>query len=101
MENPEAYLGRLKPIYIFKGLSDDEILQVAREFEPERHPAGEAIFREKDEGDSFYIINHGKVNVLRQGSGREPKILSTLAPGDFFGETALLYGRRRSATVEA
>src|SRR5213082_3648163 len=100
MEDPEAYLGRLKPIYIFKGLSDEEILEVARELEVERHPADEIIFHEKDGGESFYIINHGRVKVLREGSGHHLKLVSTLAPGDFFGETALLYGRRRSATVE-
>ncbi len=100
MEDPEAYLGRLKPIYIFKGLSDEQILDVARELEVERRPAGDVIFHEKDEGDSFYIINHGQVKVLRQAGGGAPKLLSILAPGDFFGETALLYGRRRSATVE-
>jgi CRP-like cAMP-binding protein len=100
MEDPEAYLGRLKPIYIFKGLTDDQILEVARELELERHPSGEVIFHEKDEGDSFYIINHGQVKVLRERSGGAPKLVSTLMPGDFFGETALLYGRRRSATVE-
>jgi hypothetical protein len=100
MEDPEAYLGRLKPIYIFKGLSDEQITEVARELEVERRPAGEVIFHEKGEGDSFYIINKGKVKVLRQGAGRAPRLVATLAPGDFFGETALLYGRRRSATVE-
>src|SRR4029078_6972831 len=99
MEDPEAYLGRLKPIYIFKGLSDEQILEVARELELERHPAGEVIFEEKSTGDSFYIINRGKVKVLRQSRGK-PKLVATLAPGDFFGETALLYGRRRSATIE-
>ena len=100
MEDAEAYLGRLKPIYIFKGLSDDQILEVARELALERHAADEVIFHEKDEGDSFYIINKGKVRVLRQGAGHTPKLVSTLMPGDFFGETALLYGRRRGATVE-
>ena len=100
MEDPEAYLGRLKPIYIFKGLTDEQIIDVARELDFERHRAGEVIFHEKDGGDNFYIINHGKVKVLRQGSGRSPRLVATLTIGDFFGETALLYGRRRSATVE-
>ena len=100
MEDAEAYLGRLKPIYIFKGLSDDQILEVARELAVESHPANEVIFHEGDEGDSFYIINKGKVNIVRQGAGRAAKNVATLSPGDFFGETALLYGRRRSATVE-
>jgi len=100
MEDPEAYLGRLKPIYIFKGLSDEQIIDVARELEVERHPSGQAIFHEKDGGDSFYIINKGSVKVLRQVARGAAQVVSTLAPGDFFGETALLYGRRRSATVE-
>ena len=100
MEDPEAFLGRLKPIYIFKGLTDEQILEVARELAVERHPAGQAVFHEKDGGDSFYIINKGTVKVLRQGTRRAPQVVSTLGPGDFFGETALLYGRRRSATVE-
>ncbi len=100
MEDPEAFLGRLKPIYIFKGLTDEQILEVARELEVERRPAGQAVFHEKDSGDSFYIINKGTVKVLRQGTRRAAQVVSTLGPGDFFGETALLYGRRRSATVE-
>ena len=101
MEDPEAYLGRLKPIYIFKGLSDEQIVEVARELQIERYRAGEIIFNEKDEGQNFYIINQGRVKILRQGSGQANKLVVTLSSGDFFGETALLYGRRRSATAEA
>jgi hypothetical protein len=101
MEDPEAFLGRLKPIYIFKGLTDDEIVEVARELEIQRYPAGEVVFHEKEEGQDFYIINAGQVKVLRQGYAKEPKWVASLVPGDFFGETALLYGRRRSATIEA
>jgi CRP-like cAMP-binding protein len=101
MEDPEAFLGRLKPIYIFKGLTDDQIVEVARELEIQRYSAGEVIFHERDEGQHFYIINAGQVKVLRQGYDRAPKLVASLVAGDFFGETALLYGRRRSATVEA
>ena len=101
MEDPEAYLGRLKPIYLFKGLTDEQIVEVARELEIERFAADEVVFNEKDEGASFYIINQGRVKVLRQGNGREAKEVGTLVAGDFFGETSLLYGRRRSATITA
>ena len=101
MEDPEAYLGRLKPIYLFKGLLDEQIVEVARQLEVERYTAGEVIFNEKDEGTTFYIINEGRVKVLRQAGGREPKEVGTLVGGDFFGETSLLYGRRRSATIVA
>ena len=100
MENPEAYLGRLKPIHIFKGLKDDEILEIAREFEPERRAAGETVFAQDEEGQSFYIINRGRVKVVRKVRG-EDRLVAMLVPGDYFGEAALLYGRRRSATVVA
>jgi CRP-like cAMP-binding protein len=100
MNDPQAYLGRLKPIYIFKGLTDEQILRVAEELEVERHPPETTIFEPGDEGEDFFIINAGQVNVLREERGHEPAQLASLVSGDFFGEGALLYGRRRSATVE-
>jgi CRP-like cAMP-binding protein len=101
MENPEVYLGRLRPIYIFKGLSEEEILEAAAEFEVAQVKAGETIFEQGDEGQEFYILNRGQAKVLRTRPGRAPEQVALLVPGDFFGEGALLYGRRRSATLEA
>ncbi len=101
METPEAFLGRLKPLYIFKGLTEAEIVEVARQLEVEHFASGEVVFEEGDEGQELYIINQGQVRVLRQGRGAAPQLVATLVPGDFFGEGSLLYGRARSATVEA
>lgn len=101
MDQPEAYLGRLKRIYIFRGLQDAELLEVAEQLEVETFPAGEVIFEEGDEGQSFYIINRGRVKVLRKRPKGEPAVVAGLEPGDFFGEGALLYGRKRSATIKA
>lgn len=100
MDNPETYLGRLRPIFIFKGLTDDQILEFAKELVVERHPADTVIFTEGDEGQFFYIINRGQVRVLRAAGRRGPQPVATLVPGDFFGERSLLYGRKRSATIE-
>ena len=100
MDNPQAYLGRLKPIHIFKGLTDNQILEAARELELETHAAGDIVFEEGDEGEYFYIIHRGQVKVLRQSRGATRQV-ATLVAGDYFGETSLLYGRKRSATIEA
>jgi hypothetical protein len=100
MDDPSIYLGRLKPIHLFKGLSDDQIIEAAKELVVERHPAGDTIFEQGAAGDSFYIIDRGQVKVLRKTRG-ENKPVATLVPGDFFGEGAVLYGRKRSATIEA
>src|SRR3989304_3911481 len=100
MENPPQYLGRLKPIHLFKGLPDSEILDFAKELELEKRAAGETIFEEGEEGQFFYIINRGQLKVLRW-KGALQQHVATLVPGDYFGETALMYGRRRSATLVA
>src|SRR3990172_5916940 len=100
MEQPEAYLGRLKPIYLFKGLSDDQILEVARELEVVTYPAGATVYQEGEAGQDFYIVNRGQVKVMRAKRGRQPQKVATFVPGDFFGEQAVLFGHKRNATVD-
>ena len=62
---------------------------------------GEVIFREGDEGTSFFQIEAGKVDVIAN-YGKENEIrLTELTEGDIFGELAVLEGTRRSATAIA
>jgi len=60
---------------------------------------GTTVFRQGDPGGSIYIIRSGKVRVLKDSAGRQ-RMVTTLGPGDFFGEMAVVTGRPRSATVE-
>jgi hypothetical protein len=97
----EDYVPRLKRIHLFKGLKDDEVLEFAKELEPRVYQSGNIIFEEGQEGQHFYLINRGQVKVSRRGPRGEQHPVATLVAGDYFGEAALLYGRRRSATVKA
>lgn len=47
----------------------------------------------------MYVIRAGKVRVIKESHGRQ-RVVTTLGPGDFFGEMAVVTGRPRSATVE-
>jgi CRP-like cAMP-binding protein len=58
--------------------------------------AGQDVFRQGEEGDSFYVIKQGEVEVI--GDGRQVR---TMGPGDGFGEIALMHATRRTATVRA
>jgi CRP/FNR family cyclic AMP-dependent transcriptional regulator len=47
----------------------------------------------------MYVIRAGKVRVLKESHGRQ-RVVTTLGPGEFFGEMAVVTGRPRSATAE-
>jgi len=64
-----------------------------------RVSGGTTVFRQGDPGGSVYVIRAGKVRVLKETAGRQ-RMVTTLGPGDFFGEMAVVTGRPRSATVE-
>ena len=63
---------------------------------------GEVIIKEGHVSNSFYIIQEGRVEVVKQGKKREVH-LSLLGPKDFFGEVCLLDPEvtKHSATIRA
>ena len=62
------------------------------------YQTGDTIIREGEAGDCMYVIQSGKVEVVKQNEGMEVR-LAELVEGDFFGEMALFDGDVRSATV--
>jgi CPA2 family monovalent cation:H+ antiporter-2 len=64
-------------------------------FRPKSASPGQKVIRHGDRADGMYFISSGAVEV--KVSGRN----IPLAPGDFFGEMALLSGGRRNGDVVA
>lgn len=64
----------------------------AKNYEP-----GEVIISEFEPGDSFYLIQSGRVQLVKCANGTS-KNLDILKPGEFFGEMAILDNSPRSAT---
>ncbi|MBE7454205.1 MAG: cyclic nucleotide-binding domain-containing protein [Kofleriaceae bacterium] len=60
---------------------------------------GDILFQQGDPGDALYVVAEGAVAVISEGPPRRQ--LSTLGPGAFFGEIALVTEQPRSATVVA
>jgi CRP-like cAMP-binding protein len=62
--------------------------------------AGAFFFRENDPADSLYVLESGRVAVIKSWQGRD-LVLRELGRGDCFGEMALMDLFPRSASVRA
>jgi CRP-like cAMP-binding protein len=61
-------------------------------------PAGEYLFREGDLGTEMYILQEGRVEIVKTVDGEEHQ-LAVLEKGDFFGEMSVLEELPRTASA--
>jgi MFS family permease len=92
---PESVLALLRAIPIFAPLPPMTLEQLASHLSRVSVPAGQAVFRQGEPGDLFYVIDGGEVAVALEGRQ------VTLGRGAYFGEIALLRDVPRTATVTA
>src|SRR5512134_2062382 len=94
--------GLLRSVSIFADLEEGVAAELERLAEPREYPAGAVIASQQEHGDALFVLVRGKVKAILYGeSGREVILSIFKAPGDFFGELALLDGEPRSATLVA
>jgi CRP-like cAMP-binding protein len=84
----------IQSIPLFSDASRRELDVIASIADVVEVPAGKELMREGDRGREFFALVEGTADVTRHG-----ELLSTLGPGDFFGEIALLSRVPRTATV--
>jgi len=62
---------------------------------------GDLLFREGDDGDLVYVVEHGHIELTRERADAAPEIVARITAGQYFGELAPMFGLRRSATARA
>ncbi|HEY4372561.1 MAG TPA: cyclic nucleotide-binding domain-containing protein [Burkholderiales bacterium] len=82
----------------FANLPSAHIGELLNRFQRIDVKAGEAVIREGDEGDYYYVIESGRAQVSRVVGGVNVT-LADLKSGDAFGEEALVSEAKRNATV--
>ena len=94
---PTDQLQLLRAIPMFAPLPAPTLENLAASMQRLSFRAGAVVFNEGDEGDRFYVIDEGEVEI-DVGEGQQPKVEGS---GGYFGEIALLRDVPRTATVRA
>jgi len=81
---------------LFSHLDENERSDIFDAMFPVNSLAGEYIINQGDNGDNFYIIDQGEVDIYVN-----KQLVSTIGEGASFGELALIYGTPRAADVRA
>jgi CRP-like cAMP-binding protein len=85
---------------IFGGIRADVLQLLVDQGSKVTLPAGAYFFRENDQAQSVFVLEAGRVAVLKHWEGQE-HLLTYLGEGDCFGEMALMDLFPRSASVRA
>ena len=97
----EAIVARVARSPLFAGVPSAALEATLGRLRSEPVAAGQAVVRQGDPADRFYIIESGTFVVRQVGADGSERELRRLGPDDVFGELGLLTEAPRSATVEA
>jgi hypothetical protein len=92
--------GSLRRVKILASLTDPQLERLAQLMELQRVKQWTVIVKQGDPGDAMYLILEGELRARLMTGGKETT-LSTLGPGDFFGDMSLFDQGPRSADVVA
>ena len=85
----------------FGGLSDAGLDLLVSMLVERRFDAGATVVAEGEQGRSLFIVHAGELVVSKRMESGQVMRMSSLKPGDFFGEMTLIEMQNRSATVVA
>ena len=97
----ESTIARVAHLPLFAGATGTSLEAALDRLVPIPVAAGQAVVRQGEAADRFYIIESGKFVVTQEAADGSTREVRTLAADDVFGELGLLRGAPRRATVTA
>ncbi|MGQ9521812.1 MAG: cyclic nucleotide-binding domain-containing protein [Anaerolineae bacterium] len=100
MPSAEEIIRILQEVRLFSGLSRPQLRRLAPLVKEVPYPAQQTVCRQGEPGLRYYIVLKGAVRVTRVDPEGRVAEVRRVGPGEAFGETSLLLGDVRDATVE-
>lgn len=91
----------LRRTRLFEGLSEVELIPIARLMRRRRYRKGMFIFVEGEPVDAVYVVESGSVKASTASPDGRQHILGVMGPGDFFPHVGFLDGGPAPGTAEA
>ncbi len=88
-------------VHALSEISHDQLVEVKRKARQAAYPPGATIVRQGEQGQEFFIILEGEVEVWLEHPSGKQLLVDHLRPGQYFGEAALVGNGLRGATVRA
>ncbi len=85
----------------FSKLNADKMAAMVLRLEKFPVKIGDVIVRQNEVGDYFYVIKSGKFTVSQSAGPGDIKLLAQLGENDTFGESSLISGEPRNASIFA
>jgi hypothetical protein len=92
---PEA----LRSVPMFSRLPDAVIARMAGSFKTEEVSLGNKLISEGEDGNKFFVLAQGQVEVLSKGMHGSNLRLALLTDGEYFGETDLVSDKPSDVTI--
>jgi len=89
----------LRSVPMFSGLPATITARIATRIKTEEVPLGNKLVVEGEDGNKFFIIAHGQVEVLSKGVHGSHLRLALLSEGEFFGESDVVSDKRSDVTI--
>jgi len=96
----EKIINILSEAPIFKGLSEESLVQLRSIAKDKFYKKGTVVFSEGDEGDGFYVVADGRVKIFKMSSEGKEHILHIYGPGNPFGEVPVFSGQKLPANAQ-
>jgi cAMP-dependent protein kinase regulator len=91
----------LRSVDFLKELDESDMKRLGDALSPRMFKEEDVLVKKGEEGDAFYILQEGEMNVTDISVGNSKFDDIILKPGDYFGERALATDEPRAANVTA